>query len=170
MCLSHAGAAIAVMVGKRYAIAESTAKARSTLHRQYTTHDLETGRANGNATGNANGDAFGFSRRAKPGVWRFKDAARTALEDKRREDLKKAICTPINYDTLESFRNSDEELKHIKKKQVRAFYEAQNERLNDWREVDALVMAVADDVLEVSLANAQDLSEGKDSMFEGTRS
>lgn len=134
------------MVGKRYAIAESTTKARSGLHRQYTSHDLEAGRPNGEANGN--GNAFGVSR-AKPGVWRFKDAARTALEDKRREELKKAICTPINYDKLESFRKSDDELKQIKTKKIRAFYEAQNERLNDWREVDALVMAVADDVLEV---------------------
>lgn len=84
----------------------------------------------------------------KPGIWRFKDAARTALEDKRREDLKNKLLTHMNHDELEEFRKSDEELKAIKNKQVRKFYESQNERLNDWLEVDAIVMAVADDVLE----------------------
>ncbi|KAH6895981.1 hypothetical protein B0T10DRAFT_479254 [Thelonectria olida] len=33
-------------------------------------------------------------------------------------------------------------------KKLRAFYKAQNERLNDWLEVDAVVMAIADDALE----------------------
>lgn len=40
------------------------------------------------------------------------------------------------------------QLKAIKNKKVRAFYESQNDRLNDWLEVDALVMALADDVLD----------------------
>lgn len=68
----------------------------------------------------------------KPGIWRFRDAARTALEDERREDLKNKLLTHINHDELERFRKSDEELKEMKKKEVRKFYEAQNERLNDW--------------------------------------
>jgi len=40
------------------------------------------------------------------------------------------------------------QLKEIKNKKVRQFYEQQNDRLNDWLEVDALVMALADDVLD----------------------
>jgi len=35
-----------------------------------------------------------------------------------------------------------------KKKGLKAFYEEQNRRLNDWLEVDTIVMAIADDVLE----------------------
>ena len=31
---------------------------------------------------------------------------------------------------------------------MREFYEQQNERLNDWVEVDALVMAMADDIID----------------------
>ena len=31
---------------------------------------------------------------------------------------------------------------------MRRFYEAQNERLNDWLEVDTLVMSMADEVLD----------------------
>jgi hypothetical protein len=36
----------------------------------------------------------------------------------------------------------------MKNKKVREFYEGQNERLNDWLEVDATVTALADDILE----------------------
>jgi cation diffusion facilitator family transporter len=90
-----------------------------------------------------NGDA-----RPRPQIWRFKDAARTALEDKRRNALKKALLENVTRDELEEFRKSDEELKEMKNKGLRKFYEEQNQRLNDWLEVDAIVMAVADDVLE----------------------
>lgn len=41
-----------------------------------------------------------------------------------------------------------EQLKGIKEKKIRKFYENQNSRLNDWLEVDTLVMALADDVLD----------------------
>jgi cation diffusion facilitator family transporter len=84
----------------------------------------------------------------KPKVWRFRDAVNTAMEDRRREELKEAILHGINRDELEDFRKSDEELKEMKNKGVRQFYEKQNDRLNDWLEVDAIVTAVADDVLE----------------------
>lgn len=40
------------------------------------------------------------------------------------------------------------QLKEIKNKKVRAFYSDQNDRINDWLEVDALVMALADDVID----------------------
>jgi cation diffusion facilitator family transporter len=70
------------------------------------------------------------------------------LEDKHRTELKRALLDNVKHDELEHFRKSDEELKEIKNKAVRKFYEDQNERLNDWLHVDAIVMAVADDVLE----------------------
>jgi cation diffusion facilitator family transporter len=56
----------------------------------------------------------------------------------------------IDRNALEKHRMSDEDLKVIKKRNrgVHDFYQAQNQRLNDWLEVDAVVMAVADDVLE----------------------
>ncbi|KAK0252956.1 hypothetical protein B0A54_14400 [Friedmanniomyces endolithicus] len=102
----------------------------------------EYGNGNGN-TNQQNGKA-----KPKPKLWSFKDAANTALEDARREELKKALLHGINNDELEQFRKSDDELKAMKNKKVRAFYEKQNDRLNDWLEVDAIVMAVADDVLD----------------------
>ena len=43
---------------------------------------------------------------------------------------------------------NSKQLKNIKNKKVRAFYEAQNDRLDDWLEVDAIVRTVSDDVLE----------------------
>ncbi|KAK3671049.1 hypothetical protein LTR78_009010 [Recurvomyces mirabilis] len=129
------------------------------------TSDLESGlytQSNGNDA--ANGNTPGISHEAesqearnvlsdgldgdKPKLWRFRDAANTALEDQRREEMKEALMGGINRDNLEEFRKSDEELKGIKNKKVRKFYENQNESLNDWLEVDALVKAVADDVLE----------------------
>ncbi|KAK4890817.1 hypothetical protein LTR27_010518 [Elasticomyces elasticus] len=109
--------------------------------------DLESG-LHEVANGNTNGNHHNGNAKPRPKVWSFKDAANTALEDKRRDDLKKALLTGINRDELEKFRKSDDELKAIKKKPVRKFYEEQNNRLNDWLEVDAIVMAVADDVLE----------------------
>jgi len=39
------------------------------------------------------------------------------------------------------------QLKKIENKKVRKFYEAQNERLDDWLEVDSLVKAISDDVV-----------------------
>jgi cation diffusion facilitator family transporter len=137
------------MVGKRelYRASSKYGKGQQNNQRTESADDLESGiYANGSA-GYANGYSNG-SVKPRPRLWRFKDAANTALQDKRREDLKKALLHGLDRDGLEKFRKSDEELKEIKNKKLRKFYEGQNERLNDWLEVDAIVMAVADDVLE----------------------
>lgn len=86
--------------------------------------------------------------RLPPRIMQFQDVAWTALEDARREELKRALLSNIDREALEKYRKSDAELKAIKNKKVRRFYEEQNGRLNDWLEVDAVVLAVADDVLE----------------------
>ncbi|KAF2722091.1 cation efflux family protein [Polychaeton citri CBS 116435] len=121
----------------------------------FNTHSYSNGniRDSVNRHRHANGDVErGYdparSGRPRPNLFRFRDAAKTALEDARRDELKKTLLTGIDRNALEKFRKSDEELKSIKNKGVRKFYEAQNERLNDWLEVDATVMAIADDVLE----------------------
>lgn len=88
------------------------------------------------------------SGRPRPSIFKFKDAVRTALDDRRREDLKNALLNNIDRHGLEKFRKSELELKSIKNKKVRSFYKTQNDKLNDWLEVDSVVMAVADDVLE----------------------
>lgn len=86
--------------------------------------------------------------RISPQITRFQDAAWTALEDTRREALKISLLKGINRTELEKFRKSDADLTSIPNKKVRKFYEIQNMRLNDWLEVDAVMMSVADDVLE----------------------
>lgn len=117
--------------------------ARSTGSRR----DIERGNSYRDEDTNGYGHGKGNAR-PRPRIWRFKDAARTALEDKERNDLKNALMDNVKRDELECFRKSDEELKKIENKAVRKFYEDQNDRLNDWLEVDSIVMAVADDVLD----------------------
>ena len=86
--------------------------------------------------------------RAKPKVSRFKDVANLAIDDKRRMELKTQLKEGIDRDALEKFRKSQGELKGMKNKKVKAFYEEQNGRLNDWLEVDTLVMSMADSILD----------------------
>lgn len=71
-----------------------------------------------------NGDANGYQRaserdlesgqqgsKPRPHMFKFKDAANTALEDKRREDLKKQLLTGVDRERFEKFRKSDEEVR-----------------------------------------------------------
>lgn len=88
--------------------------------------------------------AISASRR-KP---RFKDIVNAAVHDDFHGELKRKLKNGVDRDGLEKYRKSVSELNEIKDKKVRAFYEQQNERLNDWLEVDALVMSMADDVLD----------------------
>jgi divalent metal cation (Fe/Co/Zn/Cd) transporter len=78
----------------------------------------------------------------------FRDAASAVVGDQRREELKKALLTQVDGNQLEKFRKSDDELKEIKDKKVRTYYKNLNARLNDILEVDAVVMAVADDAID----------------------
>lgn len=139
------------MVGKRFLHGDNGQPPQPQPQRhgsqqdQFENHprDLETGKYP------YNGHELGPSaRRRTPRIFQFQQAARTALEDARRTELKHALLHGIDRDGLEQFRKSDDDLKLMKNKKLRKFYEAQNERLNDWLEVDAVVMAIADDVLE----------------------
>jgi divalent metal cation (Fe/Co/Zn/Cd) transporter len=103
--------------------------------------DLEDGRAE--PLSSKNGDA-----RPRPRVWRFRDAASAVVGDQRREELKKALLTQVDLNQLEQYRKSEDELKEIKDKKVRKYYKNLNARLNDILEVDAVVMAVADDAID----------------------
>ncbi|KAF2111998.1 hypothetical protein BDV96DRAFT_498196 [Lophiotrema nucula] len=103
---------------------------------QYAHLDLENG----------NGAPPAYSRMSPKS--RFRDAVSTTLDQQRRSDLKKALLENVERKALEKFRKSDEELKKIENKKVRKFYEEQNRRLDDWEEVDMVVMALADDVLD----------------------
>ncbi|KAF2659048.1 hypothetical protein K491DRAFT_226519 [Lophiostoma macrostomum CBS 122681] len=79
---------------------------------------------------------------------RFKDAVEATMDKKRAQEMKRKLLNSVDHKGLEKFRKSDEKLKAIQKKKVRRFYEEQNRRLDDWLEVDMIVMSVADDVLD----------------------
>ena len=83
--------------------------------------------------------------RRKP---RFTDVVNTALHNNFHAELKRKLKEGVDRDGLERYRKSQAKLKKIKDKKRRSFYEAQNERLKDWLEVDTLVMSMADDVLD----------------------
>ncbi|KAK3321876.1 hypothetical protein B0H66DRAFT_552845 [Apodospora peruviana] len=85
----------------------------------------------------------------------FKDHTQLVIAERRRAELKRKLLAadedptqPGFNSTWENYRKSDVELKLIKNKKVRKFYEAQNETIDGWVEVDALVFAVADDVID----------------------
>lgn len=98
----------------------------------------------------------------KPKLFQYSDASTTSLEEQRREDMKNRLLSASETE-WEKVRMSDEDVRHcddsrtsandkqlkgIKNKKIRQFYEEQNQRLNDWLEVDALVIALADDILD----------------------
>jgi len=103
--------------------------------------DGENGGSNGNFIGKDGG-------RGRPRVFRFTDTEDTEAQDQRREEMKDKLLNSIDRDGLEKFRKSEEELKEIKNKKIRKFYEHQNQRLNDWLEVDTLVQAMASDIFD----------------------
>ncbi|KAL8893240.1 MAG: hypothetical protein Q9192_005459 [Flavoplaca navasiana] len=118
-------------------------------------------RPNGFQSGSANGhsnpkpddleSAISSGRKSS----RFRDVARVALTDDYHAQLKQKLTDDVQRGSLEKYRMKDEDIKEFKNKKVRQFYETQNERLNDWLEVDTVVMSIADDVLDSM--NPQDL-------------
>lgn len=92
------------------------------------------------------------STRNKP---RFRDVVNLAVESNFHGELKHKLKDGIDREHMERYRKSVDEIKQIKNKKIRSFYEEQNERLNDWLEVDTLVMHMADDILDSM--NPQDM-------------
>ncbi|KAK8210677.1 hypothetical protein IWZ01DRAFT_290397 [Phyllosticta capitalensis] len=86
-----------------------------------------------------------------PPKFRFRDAVSQTIDSTIVSKIKKQLhegLEGMDRKSLEKYRKSVEELKDTKNKKVRKFYQDQNERLNDWLEVDAIVMAMADEVLD----------------------
>lgn len=94
------------------------------------------------------------SEHPRPGS-RFREIANLAVQNNFHSQLKRKLRDGVDRKGLESYRKSVSEIKGLKNKKLKAFYEAQNERLNDWLEVDMLVMSMADDVLDSM--NPQDM-------------
>lgn len=78
----------------------------------------------------------------------FKDNLSAAEAERRRNELKGRILAGVRDFNIEQYRKSDDELLSIRNTGVRAFYEAQNQKLNDWAEVDSLVWSLADDIID----------------------
>ena len=70
----------------------------------------QPGKHSNSPDGYRNGDLESGQARPRPNLSRFKDAAGTALNDKRRQDLKEALLNGVNQGDLEKFRKSDEEV------------------------------------------------------------
>lgn len=96
-------------------------------------------------------NAISFARRQN----RFRDVARVTMNNDHHTQLKRKLIDDVHRGSLEHYRKSAEEIQNIKNKKIRRFYESQNERLNDWLEVDTVVQSIADDVLDSM--NPQDL-------------
>ncbi|EFQ87509.1 hypothetical protein PTT_16952 [Pyrenophora teres f. teres 0-1] len=79
---------------------------------------------------------------------RFRDAIEATVRDNRANEMKQKLIDNVDHDALEVYRKSEESLKSIKNKKVRAFYEEQNQRLDDWAEVDTVVSSLADDIVD----------------------
>lgn len=85
------------------------------------------------------------STRRKP---RFRDMVNFATEDEFRNELKRKLKEGVDREGLERYRKGVKDIKEIKNKKIKRFYEKQNDSLNDWLEVDMLVMSMADGVLD----------------------
>ena len=108
---------------------------------------LNGGPAPGYSNGDAqDGDLEAGRRRLRPP--RFRDAVNLAVKNTFHAELKRKLKDGVDHDGLEKYRKSVTALESIKDKKVRRFYEEQNNRLNDWLEVDAIVSSMADDVLD----------------------
>ncbi|EUC33541.1 hypothetical protein COCVIDRAFT_13222 [Bipolaris victoriae FI3] len=90
---------------------------------------------------------YGATNKIKPRQ-RFRDAIEQTLRDNHANGLKRKLIDNIDHDALEVYRKSEESLKSIKNKEVRKFYEEQNERIDDWAEVDMVVTSLADDIVD----------------------
>lgn len=82
------------------------------------------------------------------GRYGFKDSVSAIKAEQRRKELKGKILAGVRDFNVEKYRKSDDELKAIRNKKVRAYYEAQNQKLNDWAEVDSLVWSLSDDIID----------------------
>lgn len=85
------------------------------------------------------------STRRKP---RFRDIVNLATEDQFHNELKRKLKEGVDHEGLETYRKSVKEIKGMKNKKIKSFYEKQNGSLNDWLEVDMLVSSMADEVLD----------------------
>jgi hypothetical protein len=125
---------------------------------------------NGNGTESIQRDdvesSYGTINNIKP-THRFRDAIKQTMYTNRANDMKRKLIDNVDHEELEIYRKSAEsvreseflyatelrwhqffQLKCIPNKELRAFYEEQNRRLDDWLEVDMVVSSLADDIVD----------------------
>ena len=81
----------------------------------------------------------------------FENITQLLIAEQRRNELKRKLLSGVESTRAavwEDYRKSHDELKRIKNKNLRKFYESQNDTIDACLEVDALVFAVADDVID----------------------
>lgn len=126
--------------------------AKSLLNSSTTSRPSYSTFARSSSLENGNGVPSPKSRRRGPVISKFRNAIGSVIEDGRREKLKKALQDEVNSHSYESFRKHQAELDRMKRdkvpKKVRQFYQAQNDTLDDWLEVDLIIRHVSDDVVE----------------------
>ncbi|KIW96543.1 uncharacterized protein Z519_01934 [Cladophialophora bantiana CBS 173.52] len=93
----------------------------------------------------------GNHKRHFPG---FKDAVEYALDCRTTAVLKEQLRNGVDRGAFEKARKSDEE--RIEEENVRKFYGKQNATLNNWAEVDTIVLAMADEVMEGRLQHVEE--------------
>ena len=94
---------------------------------------------NGNFQGN--GMANGDNPKGSTGYGTVKQhqstaAAGSAVRNRHRHEISEKLRT-FDVDDFEKYRRPEQEIKDCKSKIMKAFLEDQNEKLNDWLEVDA---------------------------------
>ncbi|KAL9620839.1 MAG: hypothetical protein Q9160_004620 [Pyrenula sp. 1 TL-2023] len=120
------------MVGKR------TFTGRSPVHETY---DRSNGYSNDYAR---NGDLESGSQSGGP---RFKDVVNLAVSDKKKADITGKLKAGLEQQEFEKYYTPQEKLDKIKNKKIRRFYECQNEVVDDWIEIDTLVLSLADNIV-----------------------
>lgn len=88
----------------------------------------------------------GFARKRKFGG--FRDAVDLVMANRTTAVLKQELQSGVGREEFEKYRKDEDEIKAIKNKKIRKYYEAQNDRLNDWLEVDTIVKAMADAIFD----------------------
>ena len=79
---------------------------------------------------------------------RFRDVVDHAMNEVRRDELKQKLRTGIASIDFAQYYKSKDSLKQIENKKLRKFYEKQNNIVDMWIEVDTLVYAMSDDLLD----------------------
>lgn len=86
---------------------------RNRIHLFPDERDKKSGGSGDAASGKSDIESGDRQPRQKPGVWRFKDAARTALADERRRQLKEKLLQGIDREGLQKQKKSDDEVRWL---------------------------------------------------------